>query len=69
MKLAPHETATPLWHKLSEHYKAELAKHRGRLENPSLTEKERDALCWRIHEIKNLLDLAEPDRKKVTDAG
>lgn len=68
MKLAPHEIATPLWQKISEHYEALLTKHRARLENPRLLEKERDELCWRIHEIKNLLDLAQPDRKKVTSA-
>jgi hypothetical protein len=68
MKLAPHEIATPLWNKLVEHYSPILAKLRTRLENPRIPESERTELCWRIHEIKNLLALAEPD-KKESDAG
>ena len=68
MKLAPHEIASPLWQKLTEHYTPLLAKHRARLENPLIQESERIALCWKIAAIKEFFDLAEADRKKVTDA-
>ena len=66
MKLSPHEIATPLWNKLTEHYSPILAKHRARLENPGIEERERVALCWQIKAIKDFLALAEPERKKET---
>ena len=69
MKLNPHEVATPLWGKLVGHYTPILAKHRARLENPRLPEAERIELCWKIAAIKELFELAEPDRKAVTSAG
>lgn len=68
MKLAPHEVATPLWAKLTDHYIPLLAKHRARLENPALPESDRIALCWQIKSIKDFLALAEPEQKKVTGA-
>lgn len=69
MKLAPHEIATPLWQKLVDHYTPILAKHRARLENTSISEAESIKLRWQIATIKELFDLAEPDRRKANDAG
>lgn len=64
LKLAPHESQSALWQKLVEHYTPKLASYRARLENPTTPEHERIALCYRIASIKELFDLAEPDRKK-----
>lgn len=69
MKLTPHETNTPLWVKLSEYYATKLAKYRSRIEQPRITEAERVQLAWQIQGIKELLELAEPDREAETDAG
>lgn len=69
MRLTPHEAQSALWQKLVSHYTPLLAKHRARLENPRIEEKERIELCWRIAAIKDLFELAEPERKKETDAG
>lgn len=67
MKLNLAESASPLWQKLKEHYEAELARMRARIENPLLAEAERIGLCWRIKEIKELLEMEIPDRKQETD--
>ena len=68
MKLNQSEIATPLWVKLTDHYKPLLAKYRNRLEKPSITEQERISLCWKIAGIKEFFELATPERKKETGA-
>jgi hypothetical protein len=68
MKLDQHEIQSSTWQKVVAHAEARLVKHRRRLENTSTSDRERDNLCQRIAEIKELLDLAEPGRGKVTDA-
>jgi|GEM_PF-2238359 len=65
MKLNTHEVGSPLWQKLTDHYEPQLAKLRARAENPILTEADRLPLLWQISHIKNLLELGEPDKKKV----
>lgn len=67
MKLAPHEIQSSLWQKLVDHYTPILAKHRARLENPTISEAETIKLRWQIAAIKDLFALAETERK-VTDA-
>lgn len=69
MKLSPHEIATPLWSKLVEFYTPTLAKLRARAENPELPEAQRVQLLWQIKFIKDFLELAQPDPKKVSGAG
>lgn len=69
MKLAPHEVAQPLWTKLVEHYTPILDKHRTRIENPDMPEKERIASVYHIKFIKEFLALATPEPKKETSAG
>lgn len=70
MKLTKFEVNTPLWEKLTEHYKPLLAGYRSRLENPLIQESERIALCYQIKGIKDFLALAdEPTQKKVTAQG
>lgn len=64
MKLSPYETATPLWARLSEHFETQLAKLRARLENPSITDAESAMLRWQIKGFKELLAMAEPERKE-----
>lgn len=64
MKLATHEIQSQLWQRLVDHYTPKLATYRARLENPTTPEATRIELCWRIAAIKELFDLAEPDRKK-----
>lgn len=64
MRLEQYEIQSSLWQKLVEHYTPKLATYRARLENPTTPEHERIALCWRIAGIKELFELAEPDRKK-----
>jgi len=64
MKLAAHETATPLWGKLSEHFETSLAKLRARLENPSITDAETAMLRWQIKGFKELIAMAEPERQE-----
>tara|TARA_R110000868_G_scaffold198965_1_gene445546 strand:+ start:137 stop:346 length:210 start_codon:yes stop_codon:yes gene_type:complete len=68
MKLSPHEIGTPLWVKLSEHYTARIAKLRARLE-ARIDESETARIRAQIAEIKEFFDLAEPDRKRGSDAG
>lgn len=68
MKLAQHEISSSLWQKIVDHYTPLLAKYRNRLENPSLPEQDRIELCWKIKNIKDLFELAEPERKQQ-DAG
>lgn len=64
-----HERKSSTWEKLQAHYKPLLAKHRARLENPSIDDRERVALCWKIDMIKGLLALGEQDNKDVAGAG
>lgn len=69
MKLNHAEIATPLWQKLDAHYTPTLAKLRARAENPELPEAQRLPLLWQIKHIKDFLEMAQPDPKKVTSAG
>lgn len=69
MKLTIHEVATPLWQKLEAHYTPKLAALRARVENPELEEAKRIPLLWHIQYIKEFLELAQLDPKKVTSAG
>lgn len=64
MRLTPFEVQSALWAKLTEHYTPTLAKHRARLENPAIDERERIGLQWQIKVLKDFLALAEPERKK-----
>ena len=68
MTLSPHELASPLWAKISEHYEARLATHRGRLEM-RLDEPETIRLRGRIEEIRELLSMAKPPIDLNADAG
>lgn len=67
-KLTKYEVQSEVWQKLMAHYKPLLAKHRNRLEVPNIEERERVALCWQIHAIKQLIAMGEPDEKNVTAA-
>lgn len=63
MKLEKNEINSPLWEKISEHYTAELAKLRERLESTACKPDEREHICWRIQEIKGFLSMAEPEKR------
>lgn len=67
--LTDFERKSSTWEKLVAHYTPLLAKHRARLENPNIEERERVKLCWQIDTIKNLLALGEQDKKDVAGAG
>ncbi|MES3041809.1 MAG: hypothetical protein V4730_11760 [Pseudomonadota bacterium] len=67
MKLNQHDVSTPLWQKLEAHYTPTLAKLRARAENPELPEAQRTPLLWQIKFIKEFLEMAEPDKKKVVE--
>jgi hypothetical protein len=69
MKLNAHDVATPLWQKLEANYIPKLAALRARVENPELEEAKRIPLLWQIQYIKEFLELAQLDPKKVTSAG
>lgn len=69
MNLQPHEVGSPLWQKLSEYYTPQLQDLRNRIENPTMDEKVRVHLCYKIQFIKDFLAMAEePKRKKETGA-
>lgn len=67
MKLNSHETATPLWQKLTAHYEARIEKCRTRLEARCDAD-ETTRLRAQIAEIKAFFDLAQPDRKREMGA-
>lgn len=67
--LTDFERKSSTWEKLVAYYTPLLAKHRARLENPNIEERERVKLCWQIDTIKNLLALGEQDKKDVAGAG
>ena len=69
MKLNAHEVGQPLWAKLTEHYTPLLEKHRLKIENPEMPEKERVASVYHIKFIKEFLALAKPELKKEISAG
>jgi cyclopropane fatty-acyl-phospholipid synthase-like methyltransferase len=60
--LSQHEAGTPLWQKLKEHYEAELASARRRLE-AMIDEKETIMLRAKIEVFKNFLAMGEPSKK------
>jgi hypothetical protein len=69
MKLNDFEIQSSTWQKLSEYYRTKLADYRARIENPTMDDRARLALCWQIKVIKELLDHAEPARvMKKADA-
>lgn len=57
------------WQRLKTHYAARLIEWRTRLENPTIEERERIALCWQIDAAKKLLAFEDEARKNVTGAG
>lgn len=65
--LTQFDTQSPTWTKLLAHYTPLLAKHRARIENPGIEERERIALAWQIATIKDLIALGEV--KNVAGAG
>jgi hypothetical protein len=69
MKLTQYEIAQPLWGKLVEHYTPIIDKHRLKIENPDMPEKERIASVYHIKFIKEFLALATPELRKEKSAG
>lgn len=69
MKLNPLDIRSQAWEKLLSHYKPILAKHRARLENPDIEERERIGLAWQIKVIKGLIAHGDLDAKNVAGAG
>jgi hypothetical protein len=63
MKLELHEINSPTWQKINAHLNEELKAMRARAENPKLPHDDRQGLLWRIYEIKEILELAEPASK------
>jgi len=61
MKLTTNDVATGCWQKLLAHHDPMLAKLRARIENPALAEADRLPLLYKIHFIKELMALGDPD--------
>ena len=71
LRLNAVERDSMAWQKVAMHAEAQLEKYRAICENPTQTEQNRFAAAVRIHELKQLLELAKPasqkDRQEFAD--
>lgn len=66
-RLTSAELESAAWRKVRAIVLGKLEAYRPQAENPLNSEAERLGYCWRIHELKALLKLEEPER--AGDAG
>lgn len=66
--LSKAERESHAWQKVRVVIDERLKTYRQQVENPTGSEADRLGLCWRIHELKRLLEIEEPP-KENPDAG